>query len=187
MVLQQARHYMRFLRHDMQGETAETIAKTEGVSVKAVERSFTIVRMHRAINNHQNLNTAVVGMLMGNLGKADKTMGRMLNAKNYLEHTMPDGTKRYEAIDNPKVQLQALEIFGRYIESMQPKATGNVLKIQQNNANVNTPATNAKSGGFEEVLHGVIDKVRSTNALPFATADVIEAEEEDGNDEEGEE
>jgi len=184
MVLRQARHYMRFLRYD-RGEKQEEIAKSEGVSVKAVEKSIAMVRFHRGLNTQQNLNTAVVGMLMGNLGRADQTLRKMFGAKNYIEHKQPDGSTKLVPIDDTKVQLQALEIYGKFVESVQPKASGMNLKIQQNNANQAT-MTNARSGGFEEVLHGIIGDVKAHNQLPYETADVIDAEDEDGEDEEDE-
>lgn len=184
LVLRQARHYMRYLRYD-QGEKQEEIAKSEGVSVKAIEKSIAMVRFHRGLNTQQNLNVAVVGMLMGNLGRADQTLKRLFAAKNYIEHKQADGSTQLVPVDDAKVQLQALEIYGKFVDSMQPKAGGMNLKIQQNNANQAT-MTNARSGGFEEVLHGIIGNVKAHNELPYETADVIDAEEEDGEDEEEE-
>lgn len=186
IVLQQARHYMRYLRND-RGETAEEIAKSEGVSTKAIEKSISMVRFHRELNTQQNLNTAVVGMLMTNLGRADKTLQRMFLAKNYIEHKKPDGTTELVPIDDTKVQMQALEIYGKYLEAMQPKGGFN-LKVQQNNANQAVAHSNAKSGGFEEVLHGIVSNVQKFNELPSKTADVIESEpDDDDEDEEDEE
>ena len=184
MVLTHSRHYMRYLRHD-QGETSEDIARTEGVSIKAIERSLQLVRMHRAIHSAPGLNVAVIGMLQHNVDHASAALGRRLNAKEFYEHKFPDGHTEMVEIEDRKTQLRALEIFGRYVESVQPKAPGNVVKIQQNNANV-TPEPEVRSGGFEEVLHGIIGRVREANQLPYKTADVVESEEEEG-EEEGEE
>ena len=184
-VLRQARHYMRFLRYD-QGEKQEEIAKSEGVTVKAIEKSIALVRLHRGLNTQQNLNTAVVGMLMGNLGKADRTLRRMFSAKNYIEHKLEDGTTKLMPIDDTKVQMQALEIYGKYMEVMQPRGGGVSLNVQQNNSNQVT-TTNARSGGFEEVLHSIIGDVKAHNELPYQTADVIEGEESDENEDDEDE
>jgi hypothetical protein len=182
MVLQQARHYMRYMRAD-QGEKPEQIAASEGVSLQAVEKSIKMVRFHRGLNTQSNLNTAVVGMLMGNLNHVDKTFQRMFKAKNYIEHKKPDGSTKLVPIEDTETQMKALEVYGKFVGSLQPKSAGVNLSVQQNNANQSASISNARGGGYEEMLHGILGNVRSHNDLPPQTADVIDAE-EDGEEEE---
>jgi len=181
-VLQQARHYMRYLRHD-QGEKAEAIALSEGVSVTAIQKSIKMIHFHRALNTQANLNTAVVGMLMGNLGRVDKTFQKMFKAKNYVEQKRADGSTKMIPIDDTSTQLKAVEVYGKFIESMQPKGGGLNVKVQQNNSNQSSAITNVRSGGYEEMLHGILSNVKTHNALPTQTADVIDAEEDDDENE----
>lgn len=183
MVLQQARHYMRFLRSE-QGEKLEDIANSEGVSLAAVEKSVKMIRLHRGINTQENLNQAVVGMLVGNLTHANKALQRGFNAQNYIEQKKADGSTKLVPVPDIVAQQKTLEIFGKYLESMQPKAGGVNLKIQQNNANQANATTNVRAGGYEQMLRDVIGKADVQNALPSTTADVIDPEDAEGDEDE---
>jgi hypothetical protein len=184
MVLQQARHYMRFIRKD-QGETPDAIAKSEGVSVKVVERSIRMVEMHKSLNTQANLNGAVVGMLMSNLPHVDRTFQKLFKAKNYIEQKQPDGSTKLVPIDDTATQGKAIELFGKYVDSMQPKGGGLNLKVSQNNNNQAVAHSNAQTGGYEDMLRDIIDNASSHNALPPRVVDVIDSSDsEDDEDDE---
>lgn len=184
IILNQARHYMRYLRKE-RGETTAQIANSEGVSQKAIEKSIRQVEIQRGLYTQQNLNASMVGMLMGNLGHVDLTLKRMFKAKDYMEQKNPDGSIQFIPVDDKATQLKAMEVFGKFLDSMQPRSAGVNVKVQQNNAN-QANATGGKVGGYEDMLRGILDNVQNFNQLPSQTGDVIEAE-EDADDEEDDE
>ena len=181
LVAQEARHYMRFLRAE-QGEKPEEIAHSEGISLSAVQRSIQRIRLHRALNTQENLNHAVVGMMTQNMMHAGNAFKRMLNAKNYVEHKRADGSTKVLTVDNPDVQLRALNTFQKYVEAVQPQRSGPKLTIQQNNANQSTATANVRSGGYEQMLNEILHNARSHNQLPRQVVDVPDIEEEPGDD-----
>jgi len=175
-------HYMRYLRKD-RGESVRDIARSEGVTQRAVEKSVRMVEMHRSLYSAQNLNVTVTSMLMGNAGNVDQTLRRMFDAKEYIERKNPDGSSELIPIDDKLVQLEAVKVYGKLLDSMQPKGSGMTVKVQQNNAN-QTVATTGKAGGYEDMLHSILKNVGNYNQLPSETGDVIEAEETEDDDEE---
>lgn len=184
LVLDQARHYMRFMRVE-RGEKPADIARSEGVTARAIAKSVRIVEMQRMLNTNTNLSVAMVGMLMGKVNKVNVTLDRMLDAKDYLERKLEGGATEFVPVDDKAVQLEALKIYGSYVTAQQPKGGGVSVNVQQNNAN-QANATAAGRGGYEEMLHQIIKEASSHNQLPSETADVIDDEdfsEEDDDDE----
>lgn len=182
LVLDQARHYMRFLRVE-RGEKPAAVAKSEGVTVRAIEKSIRTVELQRGIYTQSSLNMALIGMLLGKVAKADRTFDRMLEAKDYIEKKNVDGSTEFIPVDDKATQIRALEVLGKYAESMQPKGGGVSVKVQQNNAN-QANATTSGTGGYESMLHRIIKESQQHNQLPSETADVIDAEEFGAEDDE---
>lgn len=177
-------HYMRYMRKD-HGETVQQIARSEGVTTRAIEKSIRQIELHRSVYSMQNLNTSLTGMLMSNVDNVDKTMRRMFEAKEYVEQKLPTGEVEFIPVDDKTIQLEAVKVYGKLLESMQPKGGGMTVKVQQNNAN-QAVATSGKVGGYEEMLHSILKNVDNYNQLPSQTGDVIEAEAEDSNEDEEE-
>jgi hypothetical protein len=171
------------MRKDM-GEKVEDIALSEGVSVKAVEKSIRQITLEKAVHNQQNLNTAVISMLMGNLRHVNSAFQSGLGAKNYIEKKNADGSTELVAVDDTELQLKALQVYGKYLEAMHPKGGGVNVNVQQNNpTQINN---NMRNSGYEGVLRTVLEKVNAHNQLPRETADVYEAEVEDDEEEDDE-
>jgi hypothetical protein len=167
------------------GEKVEEIAQSEGVSIKAIEKSIRQVSMERAIHTQQNLSTAVISMLMGNMRGVDQAFKKGLKAQNFLERKNADGSNQFVPVDDTETQLKTLQVYGKFLEAMQPKGSGISVSVQQNNAN-QANQTNMRNGGYESMLRSVLDKVHAHNELPRETADVIEAEKEDDSSDEDE-
>lgn len=183
LVLDQARHYMRYLRS--RDEKPADIARSEGVTIRAIEKSIRTVEIQQALYTQTNLNVAVLGMLMKKVNKVEGTFDRMFDAKDYIEQRNPDGSTVLIPVDDKSVQLEALKIFGSYISAQQPKSAGVSLNVQQNNANQANAVSTGK-GGYEEMLHQIVKEANTHNQLPSETADVIDDEdfsEEDDDDE----
>src|SRR5579859_2899411 len=178
IVQQQAKHYMRYLRRN-EGESVEEIARTEGVSAKAIEKSIKQVQLHRNLNTQGNLNANVVSMLMGNLGRVDKGFKKLFNAKSYIERRLADGSSELVPVDDMATQLEALRVYGKFVESMQPKGGGVAVNVSQSNQTAQV--TNIRHGGFVERMSEIRKRVQEHNLLPPVTVD---AREEDPEDEE---
>ncbi len=184
IVLDQARHYMRAIRVE-EGEKAADVARSEGVTIRAIDKSIQLVKNQRGVYTQQNMNTAMVGMLLNTLAKVAEALERGLNAEQYLERKSADGSIDYMPVPDKTAQLEAMRVFGSYFASMQAKGGGISVKVQQNNANQASAVATGR-GGYEEMLHQVIKEANTHNLLPAATADVIDDEdysEEDDDDE----
>ncbi len=180
IVHQQAKHYMRYLRRN-EGESLDEIARAEGVSVKAIEKSIKQVELHRSLNNQGNLNANVVAMLMGNLSRVDKGFKKLFNAKSYVERRLADGSSELVPIDDTETQLETIKVFGKFIESMQPKGGG--LAVNVNQTNQTASVTNIRHGGFVERMTEIRKRVQEHNLLPSVTVDAREADPDDEDDE----
>lgn len=171
---------MRLLRRD-RGETTDEIARTEGVSTKTIEKSIKRADLHRNINTQTNMNNAVVSMLMGNIGRVDKGFKKLFNAKSYVERRLADGSAELVPVDDMPTQLEALKVFGKFVESMQPKGGGVAVSVNSNNQTAHV--TNIRNGGFVDRLTEIRKRVQEHNLLPPVT---VNAREEDPDDEEDE-
>jgi hypothetical protein len=169
---------MRLMRRD-RGETLEEIARTEGVSTKTIEKSIKQADLHRSVNTQGNMNSAVVSMLMGNLGRVDKGFKKLFNAKSYVERRLADGSAELVPVDDMTTQLEALKVYGKFVESMQPKGGGVAVSVNSNNQTANV--TNIRNGGFVDRLTEIRKRVQEHNLLPPVT---VNAREEDPDDEE---
>jgi hypothetical protein len=144
-----------------------------------------MVELHKSLNTQANLNGAVVGMLMSNLPHVDRTFQKLFKAKNYIEQKQADGSTKLVPIDDTATQGKAIELFGKYVDAMQPKGGGLNLKVQQNNSNQAIAHSNAQTGGYEDMLRDIIDNASTHNALPPRVVDVIDSDDsEDDEDDE---
>lgn len=174
IVLDQARHYMRAVRVE-DGEKPADVARSEGVTVRAIEKSIRIVKYQKSLYTQANFNMALMGMMLGQLPKVKETFDRMFAAKDYVERKNADGSTELIPVDDKTIQMEALKTFATYTTAMQPKGGGVNVRVQQNNAN-QANATATGKGGFESMLHQVIKEANNHAALPSVTADVIDDE-----------
>src|SRR5580693_1466229 len=105
----QGKSYLRYLRHDDgKGDSIAEIARSEGVSEKAVENSIKQIKRRRQVNSLDTVNTEVHGMLLGNMADVSKTLKRQLNAKNYVERRRADDSSELVAVPDNETQLKAV-------------------------------------------------------------------------------
>lgn len=183
--LDHATHYMRFIRAE-DGESAAAIARSEGVTVRSIEKSLRTVRQEKALHTQANLTAALMGMMLRQVPKVNTTFDRMLDAKEYVVQNNPDGSTNLIPVDDKTIQLEALKAWGSFMSAMQPKTGGGVnVSVQQNNSN-KALAVSGGRGGYEEMLHQVIKESKDFNALPSITADVLDDEDFSEDDEDDE-
>jgi len=189
----EAKHMMRFLRSE-RGEKPEDIARQEGVSVQIVEKSIRRVQIQKAMLSSDNTLEALRGIIVRNTNHASKAIANGLTAKKYVARDKrgKDGKVKttYVAIPDIEAQTEAFKAFRGLAEAIQPKGGGISVNVKQNNQTA-AMVTNVRGNGFEERLEMLRKRQEEFNQLPAEVAvspaeddDIIDAEEDDGDDEE---
>lgn len=176
-------HNMRYLR-SLRGETVADIARREGVSVKAVEKSLRMAEIDHALNTTENLNREAISSVRTNLPHATSAIRRMLNAKTLIRETkMVKGKEQTTIVqvDDIEVQTKGVAAFKDILVALQPK-TGGGVNVNVNQANANTAAvatTNIRTTTYEDRLRKIRNQQAEYAALPSQVIDAPEAADED--------
>jgi transcriptional regulator with XRE-family HTH domain len=180
-------HTMRYLR-TQRGETVADIARGEGVTVKAVEKSLRMVAVDHALNTTETLQREAISSIRTNIPDATKAIRRMLNAKTLVRETKvikgKEITKIIE-VDDTEVQVKGVNAWKDLLIAMQPKTPGGVnVNVNQSNANMAAAATttNIRTTTYEDRLRQIRNQQAEFAALPSQVIDAPEAADEEDED-----
>jgi hypothetical protein len=182
------RHLVRYLKAQAPGVTAESIAKSEGVSVATVRASITQIETYRKQNTTEEMDLAIRNMVVSAVPQARDTIEGLLNATELVETTdAKTGKKKTLEVEDKTTRLEAARLVKDLIIGLQPKVPQVVTNIQNSNQQANLSATETN----EERLRRLRKQAAEFNQLPAEVAGVpdhIDAgedgEEDDGDEEE---
>jgi hypothetical protein len=176
-------HTMRYLRHH-RGETVQDIARNEGVTVKAVEKSLRQVQVDHALNTPEQLEREAINVVRSNLPHVQSAISRALKAKTLIrETTIRRGKEetRIKTVDDIDTQLKGLKAFNDMLTATQPKGTGIAVNVNQQNANLAAAAatTNIRTTTYEDRLRRIRNQQAEYALMPSQVIDAPEATDED--------
>lgn len=109
-------HLSRYMRHRA-GQSLEEIAAEDKVSVKSVEKSVGVVSAYREICTHQELDAALIGVVMSLSELHRKAIERGLTAKKRDEKTG-------KMVDDVEAQMGAVEKLTGLVDAVRRKGGG---------------------------------------------------------------
>ncbi len=158
-----ARHLMRYLRSKA-GIDPETIAKQDGVSLKAVQESIKEMERYESANSEGQVSLGVRNLILTCLPQAEATITGLMTATNTVERkNARTGGVDYVNVEDKITRLEALKVFNGMISSQQPKAPAQQINVNQTNQQA-TVLSSAET--TEERFRRLRAKVAEHNLLP---------------------
>jgi hypothetical protein len=177
---------MRYLR-TQRGEMVPDIARSEGVTVKAVEKSLRMVAVDHALNTTETLQREAISSIRSNIPEATRAIKRLLNAKTLVRETKVINGKeitKIVTVDDTEVQVKGVNAWKDLLIAMQPKTPGGVnVNVNQSNANMAAATTtNIRTTTYEDRLRQIRNQQAEFAALPSQVIDAPEAADEEDED-----
>src|SRR5208282_4493280 len=168
------KHMERALRVKS-GETVAEIAKTDGVTEKAVEKSLRIIRVNRARHSEEFLKEELIRIAM-QLGPG--TVNAVAGALEATYDVTKNDNGKEVTVQEPdhSTRLKAVEQFVEIAKAAQPKTGGNINVGMGVNVNRPTRQATGTYVGMEDRLRDITKEIEQQPLLEGHTVQMTTLE-----------
>jgi hypothetical protein len=187
------KHLERALRVKS-GETIPEIAKADGVSEKAVQKSLRIVNVNRARHSNEFLTESLIGIVMDLEPRTKAALAGALGATYDVTKTDKNGKEITVAEPDHTTQLKAVEKITELAKAAQPRGAPSInvgMGVNVGGARA-TPSATGSYVGMEDRLRAIRQEIAgrpqieersvTTAVLEAPGGDIIDGDDDDDDE-----